>query len=588
MIRTAAALVLSLAIPHALAAGGAFDPAVGTQGVASVIETTNDLNLVFARTPEGKFIVVRNGAESVIVMRRNADGTPDTTFGAGGQVVHGRAVPIPSQVPIVPLAVKRILFQGARMLLAGEATAACGTPGIARLNANGTVDTTFGLRGWSVPVAPSRGVARCSFGSGLRIPELRTLPDGRIMLVAQSFRASGGAAVEGDQAIVRWSANGELEASYGGRGFVEGFPWSGEPGGVRIFDEGHVVMVRSEPEGNGRWRVLATTIDAAGAMRADTQLPAPEEFRGAPVMGVVDGGGRLYIHPRELPGGTLAVAQFVRNALLGSYGAGGVARVALGHPSAVRASFATPDGGTLYLADSQDAVTDGRNDAIVALKLDATGIPEPSFEVAGRRDISTSALSEFPHQALLDVDGYLSLFAYTTFRSGGDVRYGHYYVRLQAVPDIVEFEHPGLGHYFITYDGAEARGIDAGAAGAGWIRTGASFRPGGASAVCRFYGTPGIGPNSHFYTADADECALVKQARGWSYEGIAFHVATPTDGLCRAGQRPLYRLYNDRAAQNDSNHRYLLDESLIASMVERGWILEGLVFCPPIDPRRVK
>ena len=42
----------------------------------------------------------------------------------------------------------------------------------------------------------------------------------------------------------------------------------------------------------------------------------------------------------------------------------------------------------------------------------------------------------------------------------------------------------------------------------GWTRTGGQFtvftEPAeGLAAVCRFFGTPNVGPNSHFYTADA-------------------------------------------------------------------------------------
>ena len=54
--------------------------------------------------------------------------------------------------------VERILFQGTKILLAGEATSACGTPGVARLNANGTVvySRVIGESGTSSSHATSR------------------------------------------------------------------------------------------------------------------------------------------------------------------------------------------------------------------------------------------------------------------------------------------------------------------------------------------------------------------------------------------------------------------------------------------------
>lgn len=153
----------------------------------------------------------------------------------------------------------------------------------------------------------------------------------------------------------------------------------------------------------------------------------------------------------------------------------------------------------------------------------------------------------------------------------------------------VEFHHAGLQHYFITADSGEARAIDKGAAGAGWTRTGQAFYayPAsgaalGTSPVCRFYGTPGVGPNSHFYTASAGECEQVKASPGWTYEGLAFAIGTPDrSGACAAGQSPVYRAYNGRWAQNDSNHRYSADAGIYGQMQAQGWSGEGVVFCAP-------
>ena len=51
--------------------------------------------------------------------------------------------------------------------------------------------------------------------------------------------------------------------------------------------------------------------------------------------------------------------------------------------------------------------------------------------------------------------------------------------------------------------------------------------------VCRFFGTPNVGPNSHFYTADSAECAKVKQNPDWTFEAIAFYIEVPTGTALR-------------------------------------------------------
>jgi serine protease len=83
--------------------------------------------------------------------------------------------------------------------------------------------------------------------------------------------------------------------------------------------------------------------------------------------------------------------------------------------------------------------------------------------------------------------------------------------------------------------------VETGAAGVGWYDTLDYYYAWAAQAfgtvpVCRFYGTPGRGPNSHFYTANATECQIVKQDPGWTYEGIAFYARRSRRRAVRAAR----------------------------------------------------
>jgi dienelactone hydrolase len=149
---------------------------------------------------------------------------------------------------------------------------------------------------------------------------------------------------------------------------------------------------------------------------------------------------------------------------------------------------------------------------------------------------------------------------------------------------VTEFYNSDLNHYFITPYTAEANGILLGAAGPGWERTEIDFNAwqdasstGGP--VCRFYGTPGRGPNSHFFTADADECAFVKKDPGWTFEGLTMRVIPATAGVCPTDTIPVFRVYNNRFLQNDSNHRYTTSRMTREQMKARGSLDEGTVFC---------
>ena len=150
---------------------------------------------------------------------------------------------------------------------------------------------------------------------------------------------------------------------------------------------------------------------------------------------------------------------------------------------------------------------------------------------------------------------------------------------------VVEFYNASLDHYFITAEPAEIAMLDAGVQVPGWQRTGYEFKswaPGSASGVaaCRFFGTPGRGPNSHFFTIDANECTIVKANPDWTYEALAFQALPITSAICPQDLVVVWRLYNNGMG-GQANHRYLTSASEIGDMIGRGWLLEGPVFCTP-------
>ena len=116
----------------------------------------------------------------------------------------------------------------------------------------------------------------------------------------------------------------------------------------------------------------------------------------------------------------------------------------------------------------------------------------------------------------------------------------------------VEFYNANLGHYFMTEDAAEIASIDGGGSGPGWQRTGETI-PGikgdnchpyapNATPLYRFYGTRGLGPNSHFFTADRRECGAVRRDPGWTFETSPFRVYAPVAGVCTERSTPVHRL----------------------------------------------
>jgi hypothetical protein len=151
------------------------------------------------------------------------------------------------------------------------------------------------------------------------------------------------------------------------------------------------------------------------------------------------------------------------------------------------------------------------------------------------------------------------------------------------VVSVVEFYHAVLDHYFITSNAKEIGDLDSGVH-KGWSRTGKSFRAyavgstgnTGRRPVCRAYGNPAAGLDSHFYSASPQECVatLTKFKDAWLLEASAvFEMELPDpSGGCAAGGLPIYRVWNNRT---DSNHRYTTSIADRDAMVAKGYIKEG-------------
>lgn len=138
--------------------------------------------------------------------------------------------------------------------------------------------------------------------------------------------------------------------------------------------------------------------------------------------------------------------------------------------------------------------------------------------------------------------------------------------------NVLEYVNEIDGHYLLLPAGdPETAAVDSGAAGPGWQRTGNEFTTSSSAPVpvCRFYSAVA---NTHFYTANAAECALVKQSPDWVYEKSPFAAFAPSGGSCADGT-PIYRVYHA------GDHRYIADAGLRDAMLAKGWIDEGIAFC---------
>jgi hypothetical protein len=155
---------------------------------------------------------------------------------------------------------------------------------------------------------------------------------------------------------------------------------------------------------------------------------------------------------------------------------------------------------------------------------------------------------------------------------------------LPAPLTAVEYYWLASDHYFVSADPLEIAALDADRF-PGWVRTGQTFNvlssatpiSGLLSPVCRFYGRPEAGLDSHFYSASPAECqAVIDRFSGaWAYESgdvLVAYLPDPETGSCPSNTTPLYRVYDNRP---DVNHRYTTSINIRSQMINAGWLPEG-------------
>ncbi len=185
---------------------GSLDPAFGTGGkVVTAIGSGNDLAYALALQPDGKLVAAGNcynasGTDSDFCLARyHADGSLDLAFGTGGKVVTQIGNNNDSAYAVVVQPDGKLAAAGTCITDSGFAFC------LARYNANGSLDPTFGIGGKVVTAISSYNSASA----------LAVQPDGK--LVAAGACSTGS---NSDFCLARYNADGSLDTGFNGSGKV--------------------------------------------------------------------------------------------------------------------------------------------------------------------------------------------------------------------------------------------------------------------------------------------------------------------------------------------------------------------------------
>jgi len=292
-----------LVVPAALANPGDLDPSFGTGGKATIsifgVNSTDRITHV-TQTPDGRYVVVGstdavNGGDFAVA-RFTSDGKPDPTFGSGGKtnvsgptvggndVGGGVAVQADEKVVVAGFTVNGANFIAKRLNANGtsDATFAGGASGgtalvnfgasvrmnqmiaqfdgklvlvgfvdtnggdiaIARLNADGTPDTTFS----------GDGKTTLNPGGADEAVSVAIQPDGKLVVAGYSGS---------DMVVSRLFPDGSLDASFGVAGTrTIDFGGNEVANGVAVQQDGKIVVAgTTDAVGSGDYAVARLTAD---------------------------------------------------------------------------------------------------------------------------------------------------------------------------------------------------------------------------------------------------------------------------------------------------------------------------------------
>ncbi len=203
-----------------------------------------------------------SNAEEMLVTRLNTNGTTDTSFGTNGITF----IPITSGGVTYNVSAVDIAVQSNDQILVPGTASPIDTSGpdysdfvVARLNANGSLDTSFGTSGFTLIDFSSATSPPSVFATAT---SLAIAPDGQIVVAGDATSGLDGNPTDlvsvtnlDGFAVARLNANGSLDTSFDGTGMaiisfnVKGDPTNDDASGVAVLPDGTTVVVGTEDVG---------------------------------------------------------------------------------------------------------------------------------------------------------------------------------------------------------------------------------------------------------------------------------------------------------------------------------------------------
>jgi uncharacterized delta-60 repeat protein len=381
-----------------LLSAGTIDTSFGTNGLLTQdFGFGDDFGNAITVQSDGKILVagtVRGSASNDFgVARFNANGTLDTTFGTGGRVVTDFG----SGSTSVDDARSIVVDSAGRIYVVGFANRGSGNDfAIARYNSNGSLDSTYGTSGKVVT----------NFSTNDQAMTAALQSDGKLVV--------GGMAV-GDFALARYNTNGSIDTTFGVSGFAHA--------GIGTANDTITCMaIRADGKiVTGGYAQFTSEFDFAAAV-FNSNGTLDTSFNGtgkvSTNLGAIDQGNAMVLLPDNrfvLAGnsdGNVAMVRYNTNGTRdSSFGSGGIATVDLGSTTDTANAIMRLSDGSMVLAGG---VGSGSSRDFALLRVTSTGSLDALFGTGGMTRSSFATNSDEAFAMTTGADGNILVAGRTT------------------------------------------------------------------------------------------------------------------------------------------------------------------------------
>jgi uncharacterized delta-60 repeat protein len=362
-------------------ADGSLDATFGGDGfVVTNVGGPGDEAIDVIAEPNGKLVVL-GGPSDFTLLRYNADGTLDRTFGGGDGIATG----FPTVTSAISAGVVR--QSDGKLIVAATAFGEGNVNfALARYTANGTLDTTFG---------GGDGLVTTDFGGADFVGAVIRQPDGRLVLAGQSGAR--------DLAIARYNADGTLDTTFDGDGLVSTIirPTAYSEGATALVrqSDGKLLVTGSTDMGLDseagrdlflvRYNVDGTLDSSFGDDGIVTDHIGSEGALIAPGSIIQQADGKVAV------AGTFVTRDFLRKIVVARYNADGTSDASFGGGDGVVIYTFPPDSSGTDVTEGFDiveqpggklVVAGRRADSLALVRFNSDGSLDTTFGEAGMRD----------------------------------------------------------------------------------------------------------------------------------------------------------------------------------------------------------